>query len=219
MERPIKERIQQIVLTGYFNPQIFQPAWLGAKGLLRPAEAEKAKVKIINSALADFSIDWATFQITSSMFAITSTNDSSSEPLKDIVIGIFKLLEETPIMALGINNGVHFQVEDAVTWNKIGHKLIPKEPLWNQILTEPRTRGLTVEGQHLDKAKGRVLVQIEPSNPYPMSVYVLVNHHFDIAESQSGMGSGLDAHALIQKKWEYAATDAKQIINKLVSEL
>jgi hypothetical protein len=50
----VHEDLVSIVLVGNFNPAIFQPAWLAAKGLIRESEASAAVVEVIHPELAQY---------------------------------------------------------------------------------------------------------------------------------------------------------------------
>jgi len=218
-QRQVKERTYQIVLTGSLNPQIFQPAWFAAKGLVRPSEAEGAKVKVIHQSVADFQIDWAYIQVLVDRFSATTKDDGCDDLLKDLVVGVFKILGETPVAAVGINSTIHFQVEDTKVWNAIGHKLVPKDPLWSKILKEPGTRSLTIEGKHPDGSKGQVRVRVEPSNVYPTCIYSDVNYHYDVTDNSGKMGTGLAASRLLEEKWKESADSANKIFGTLMTDL
>ncbi len=41
-----------IVMVGSFNPAIFQPRWLGSQGIIRPEEAENAKISLIGPTIS-----------------------------------------------------------------------------------------------------------------------------------------------------------------------
>jgi hypothetical protein len=47
-----------IVLLGSFNPQIFQPAWFAAEGLIPRELTDGANIGIIHSQLVAFSSEW-----------------------------------------------------------------------------------------------------------------------------------------------------------------
>lgn len=217
--RIIKERTRQICLVGSFNPQIFQPSWLGKKELIRQGEADKAIVKVIHPTVADFRIDWAAFQVTAERFTVTTSDESYDDPLKDLVVGVFKILGETPVRALGVNYCVHFEVEDQNTWHTIGHKIVPKSPVWESVLKNPGTKSVTVQGVHSDGAKGYIQVRLEPSNVYKNGIYVDVNQHFQLGENISDMVSGFDAHTLLQAKWNDCVANGKKMVETLISSL
>ena len=80
-----------IVLLGSFNPQIFQPAWFAAEGLVRKEEAEAAKIEIIHPQIISFSMEWLLLQVTQERFAASTTHSPSYEPLRDLVSSSWKI--------------------------------------------------------------------------------------------------------------------------------
>lgn len=92
-----------IVLVGSFNPQIFQPAWFAAEGLIRKEEEEAAKIQLIHRQAALFSLDWLQLQVTDEKFVALTTPSSYYEPLRDLVLGTFRLLRHTPIRQMDLN--------------------------------------------------------------------------------------------------------------------
>lgn len=215
--RQIKTRGYLIVVRGGFTPQIFHPSWFASKGLIGQKEADTAKVNIVHESVASFDLDWANLQVLADRFTVSTSDDGHEKALRDFVIGTFKLLMHTPITAVGINQTVHFQVEDNETWHKIGHKLAPKEPIWNSILTEPGTKSLIIEGKHSDANKGYTLVKVEPSSHFPNSIYVEINDHFKVGEDSKGNGAELST--LLENVWEKSATNSNQIIENLIKNL
>jgi hypothetical protein len=65
----IHEDIASIVLVGSFNPAIFQPAWLAAKGLIRESESDAAVVELIHPEVAQYSAAWLHVLVTRERYA------------------------------------------------------------------------------------------------------------------------------------------------------
>src|SRR5262245_20635588 len=114
-----------IVLLGKFNPAIFQPAWFGAQGLLRPAEAENAKIELIRPEFSKFATDWFNLEVIDARFSAFTKNTSMYEALKDLVIGTFRLLQHTPVHQLDLISEAHIRVEKEEEWHALGHRLVP----------------------------------------------------------------------------------------------
>jgi len=110
-----------IVATGSFNPAIFHPLWLKEKELIAENAAEDALAQIfVTPELTAFTADWLSVQVTLQQ-AIFSTVEEGREPeLRDLFMGTFDLLPETPINAVGINADVHFRVESQEAWHGTG---------------------------------------------------------------------------------------------------
>jgi hypothetical protein len=72
MQTPEFERAS-VVMIGSFNPAIFQPLWLGAQKLIRPEEAQDAKITIVQAEVADFSTEWFQLQVLQNRFQLATT--------------------------------------------------------------------------------------------------------------------------------------------------
>src|SRR5437867_1304432 len=92
-----------IVLRGNFNPSIFQPAWLASHSLLRRQEADAAKINVIHPELTSFTAEWLILEVTKDRFGAATIHQAHAEPLRDLVLGVFTLLEHTPFTKMGMN--------------------------------------------------------------------------------------------------------------------
>lgn len=156
-----------IVLVGSFNPKIFQPAWFAAENLIRKEEAQAANIELIHPQVARFSLDWLQLQVTEEQFSATTTQSSFYEPLRDLVLGTFRLLRHTPVRMMGLNRDSHFRMPTEEAWHAFGHRLTPKEP-WAGVLKEPGMRSLTMEGLRPDGFQGYIRVRL---SPLPASIW------------------------------------------------
>lgn len=165
-----------VVLIGRFNPAIFQPAWLASHGLIRSEEAEHAKGLVFSPEVASFTAEWLVMQVTSERFEAHTDDPAHAQPLRDLVLSIFGLLEHTPVEKMGINRHLHYQLESEERWHRLGHLLAPKD-IWNNVLSDPGLRSLTVSGHGADAPGARVQVVVEPSAKFHPGVYISVNEH------------------------------------------
>ena len=161
--REIVKTDRSIVLLGNFNPAIFHPVWFSKQGLIRDEEATRASIGLIHKDVADFSSEWFRLLVTSDRFQLSTLQGGHDEELRDLAIGTFEVLAHSPIHAIGINGTVHFAVETVEEWHRIGHNLVPKEVVWNEILTTPGMNGVAVQGVRTDGYKGRIIVRVGPS--------------------------------------------------------
>lgn len=117
---------------------------------------------------------------------------------------------------MGVNKVVHFSIDTAEEWHAIGHRLAPKEGVWNDVLSEPGTRSLLVEGKRPDGHRGYIRVKVEPSTPHHPGVSVEVNDHFDMrrGESTPPVSALMD---VLSAEWCNCVTRAENIIDKLMS--
>ena len=177
-----------IVMIGSFNPAIFQPRWLGTQQLIRPEEAEKAKITIIHAEVADFSTEWFQLQVLQNRFQLASTDPRQYSPLRDLAAAIFAILPHTPVTALGLNRQFHFKMPSRDAWHAIGHLLAPKEP-WHRIMDTPGLRALMMEGRRKDAKGGTLHVKVEPSVSVEYGLYIDINEEFKASGDSESDGA------------------------------
>jgi hypothetical protein len=177
MINPAEEEGTSIVLLGSFNPTIFQPRWLGAQGLIRPEEAENAKITLIQSEVADFSTEWFQLQVLQNRFQLFCHDPRQYAPLRDLAAAVFATLPHTPVTTLGLTRIFHFKTPSVDSWHAIGHLLAPKE-WWNEIMEAPGLLSMRIQGQR-KKADGGVLrIKVEPSAKVKFGVFIEVSEEF-----------------------------------------
>ena len=169
-----------VVANGSFNPAIFHPAWFEAMGLIRQQEAESAKINVISSDVAVFETEWFSLQVLHDKFVAFAIDPTKHLPLRDLVLGTFRILEHTPITALGINDDRHYRMGSEDEWHQFGHFLVPKEP-WSALLENTGTRTLVVEGKAAGAESDRIRIKAEPSIKIHHGVYLQVNQHYELA--------------------------------------
>lgn len=189
MRAPQPEEYQHsIVIRGDLNPAIFQPSWFAAAGLIGKQQADAAKVEIIHRDVAVFSADWLNIEVTQDRFHVYTMHEQYTEPLQDLVLGTFSLLNHTPLRIIGINLTAHFRLPSVEVWNEAGHKLVPKG-LWEGILNKPGMKSVIVEeSERRDGHKGYIRLTVEPSRRVPLGLFFGVNDHIEINE-EGGIGS------------------------------
>ena len=111
-----------IVLRGKFNPAMFHPAWFAAQNLIRQQEVEVAEIKIIHPDAAIFDVEWLQIRVTRNRFQAASVQEAYYEALRDVVIGVFTILNQTPLKAMGINREFHYGLESEKARNAVGHR-------------------------------------------------------------------------------------------------
>ncbi len=116
-----------IVLVGQFNPAIFHPAWLQAKGIETEGMSTDTNT-LITAELANFSIHDRSYHIRTDRFQI-DTLIAPWVTLLDITTKIFaENLHHTPIMGFGINRSGHVELPSKPSRIKLGRKLAPTDP-------------------------------------------------------------------------------------------
>jgi hypothetical protein len=175
-----------IVMTGSFNPSIFQPRWLGSQQLIRTEEAENAKITTIQGELADFSTEWFHLQVLQNRFQISSQDPRQYAPLRDLAGAMFAILPHTPVTALGLSRHFHFRMPSMDSWHGLGHLLAPKD-YWNSIMEKPGLRSMVIEGRRKQADGGLLFIKVEPSLRVEYGVYVEFHEEFKApGDSESG---------------------------------
>ncbi len=205
-----------IVLLGSFNPKIFQPLWLGAQGLIRKEEAEAAEIGLIHRDVAAFKLDWADVQAVRERFQIRPVKDGHDQEIRDLVVGIFRLLAHTPLYALGINKTAHLPMESEEAWHALGHRLAPKD-IWNEILEKPGMQSLSIQGKRPDGLNGFVHVTIQPSMIRQPGIFASVNDHFDVQDKEKSAGTG-EIVGILDKMWLSSYERSEKILEKIMEK-
>ncbi len=164
-------------MFGSFNPAIFQPRWLGAQDLIRPEEAETAKITIIQEDVADFSTEWFQLQAFQNRFQLLSEDPRQYAPLRDLAGAIFAILPDTPVTTLGLNRIFHFTMPSVDSWHGFGHLLAPRD-LLNPIMEEPGLRSVIMQGRRKQAGGGALQIKAERSAMVEHGLYVEVNEEF-----------------------------------------
>lgn len=207
-----------IVLVGNFNPAIFQPTWLASKGLIRESEATSASIEVIHPEIAQFRAGWLHLAVTTTKFVASTADPAHRAPLRDLVMGIFELLDQTPTTRLGLNRSVHVDLTDDETWHGLGHLVAPKEP-WAGILEKPGMRVLLMEGDRRDKRPGRTFFRVEPSQKFPHAAFIDVNSEYQPADPERPNGNTAYFVGCIREDWDRVIGEAQAAIETLVGHV
>lgn len=213
MALDIKKQEASIVIIGSFNPTIFNPDWLLRHELISHIEMDDVDVEIIHRDVAKFSLSWLSIEVVHNRFTARTNDESYFLPLKDLVISIFSILNQTPIVQMGMNRGFDFSLQDENSWHKLGDTLAPKE-IWNKLL--PKRVGLfslKVKSPRADELNGNINVSVEPSKlqDIQFGVHFGFNSHVEISDS-------VTVEDVLTKNWEDVLQQAKKISEALIEE-
>jgi hypothetical protein len=215
--RPLTESAS-IVLLGSFNPAIFQPSWLALKRLISPSDAQTAEVKLIAPQFAQFKAAGFLVEAMPERFLALVEEPQDQVRLRDLVIGIFDILDETPIARMGLNWTFVFKVQDEERWHGVGDRLAPKE-IWSDLLRgRPGLRTMTIQGDLAEGLRGKQNVKVEPANTPTNGVRIEINN--DIA-GPSGDEEPITAATfveLIRKHWDDAQKGASRIATEVLTK-
>ena len=203
---------QVLVLLGQFNPAIVQPSWLALQNLVRTAEAETATVEIISPHLSVFNVGNIRLVVQTDKFQLETVAVEDGPTLRDLAVGVFRILEHTPVTALGINREMHFRMDSIEEWHKIGDRLVPKEP-WNLVMPTPGTKSIVVQNDRRPSSgsvpdEGVLTLRLEPSTRVSPGVYVNSNLHFAANRARS--------LEILESRWESAQGEARGAAETLI---
>jgi hypothetical protein len=203
-----------VVLLGSFNPKIFQPEWFARQQLLPQAEADAADIKFIIPQVSNFETERFSLQVTDQRFVVTSRASASPAPLRDLVQGVFFILEHTPVTAMGLNYQMHFQMESEERWHEVGDRLAPKEP-WKEVLGggRPGLLSMTILTQKDEPKGAQFRVKVEPSAQVKSGVYFETNEHYPAPEVEPLKG----LMEILGGRWEEAHVHASKVVNHILS--
>ncbi|MBF0556952.1 MAG: hypothetical protein HQK96_20750 [Nitrospirae bacterium] len=209
-QRKLQEH--SIVLIGDFNPAIFQPLWLASVELISKSDAEAAEIDIISKKAAIFTVGEIRIEVLQTRFQAQTIREDHFETLRDLVVGIFGLLNFTPITQIGINIAMHFLLDSEDKWHEVGHTLAPKK-IWEGVLNNPGMTDLSmIEDKRRDGYKGRIMVMVQPSVRYNPGLYFFINDHFEAEGNR-------DIITILEKNWKISIDRSREIISKLLTGL
>ncbi len=208
--------VTSVVLLGKFNPSIFQPAWLAANNLIRQGEAEAANIEVIHREVCVFTADWLNLQVTQTRFVATAVDAVHQIELRDLVLGIFTLLEHTPFDKMGMNRDMHFRMDSREKWHAFGDLLVPKG-LWGPpIMEQPGLRSLVIENQRDEIKLPKLTVKVEPSPRVSPGVYIGTNAHHDAGAEDPDAARNL--LKVLKDSWESTQAEARRIAEHLLNQ-
>ena len=184
------------VLVGNFNPAIFHPQWYGKINLFRENEIKEAKVGLIFPDFCQFVISGIDFRVELSRFQASTDKQENFALLKDVVLGTFSVLDQTPISAMGINFRGHFELNSKNKLDTLVNNYCPSGP-WDGLLEKSKLATLINQGNNPFDKKGYVRIKIEPSTKLENGLFIEINNHFAL-ESKNPQ----DVINVLNEQWE-----------------
>jgi hypothetical protein len=204
-----------IVILGSFNPAIFHPSWFKANGLIKPEEADKAKLEVTSPLISIFGVEWFRLQVETQKFVIQTENETHFELVSDLVMGTFSLLEHTPVTAIGLNRSMHFKMDSEESWNAFGDRIAPKD-YWQDALREPGLVSLVMQGPKQRPNKGtddRINVRVESSTRIIPGIFIDVNNHFEIKDNDIQKVLNI-----LKESWRDVLINSRRIADQIIKE-
>jgi hypothetical protein len=175
-----------VVFLGSFDPLVFQPVYMAEHGLLTDSDLTQLRYQFLANELMVLNLPWMQLSAEPGKIIASTTAESPIvEPVRDFLFALYETLPVRKVSAVGINHETHFAVQSEEAWHKLGHTLVPKEPLWNGVLVSPGTATVTIRGQRDDDFQGHINVRVEPSTRLHPGIYVNVNDDMRLAAADS----------------------------------
>lgn len=134
--------------------------------------------------------------------------------MRDLVLGIFSILAETPITRMGLNWTFEFKLPSEEKWHAMGDLLAPKD-LWRDLVPgRPGLKTLTIQGQRPTReSPGVVNVRIEPRAGN--GVFFEVNNDFILPDGQakSGVDYFIDS---VKRDWDEVRSKSTSLVHTLL---
>lgn len=205
-----------VVLLGSFNPRIFEPLWFSRNGLIADAEAEAAEIQLVDSDFCHLALPWVDFTVLDSKLQMATTPETVNDAqLRDLVVGILRLLPHTPVTQGSIHHRADLQLSTEPEWHEVGHRLAPKA-LWEGILEEPGMFDFAMLGKRPDDLEGAIKVRIRPSPVVHPGIFMNVNDEFIPPTPDENGTSTAD---LVFGLWPEAEQRATEIRTQLLERL
>lgn len=210
----LEEAGTTVVLLGAFNPRIFQPMWFAARGLLAESDVDAQSV-IVSDGFSAFSTNVATMFCAQERCQFSASNNTPSpDVVRDLVVGTFSILKETPIWEVGINHTGHIPAS-VRRWDDVvaqfgdphrSYELLPDQYVLTIELRAPRQ----------DRYDGSRTAQLQPSRRLEGGVYFNLNDDVVLRppEDRQGLGA-VEALDAIDDIWDGSRALADRMHDRL----
>lgn len=219
----------QIVLLGSFNPPIFSPDWLNRNGLIGDddmADAKASESFVMTPEVTRFETESFSLQVVSGQFALNSKGPVTPQ-IRDLATGIFTLVDQTPITALGLNFHADFKMPTIEQWHKVGDFLAPKS-IWKKFFPDTSSVGMNQIVMEIDPfqrgadevALRRQRMTVSYSKSIPIGVNFFYNDHFVVeSEAKSRVSTASIAVSKIGTHWDEVMNTSTKIFTGMLSEI
>lgn len=168
-----EQRITSVVLLGRFNPRIFQPAWFAARELLAEPDVDPKSIVMTDGFVA-FETEFVNVLCAQDRCQfVTTATTPTAELVRDLVVGTFSILAETPVWEFGINHAVHIPSQ-VRRWDDVAAALGDPQ-LSLVLLPDQRLQGIAFQSERDDHYEGTRSLQLQPSIQLPDGVYFSLN--------------------------------------------
>lgn len=216
-----------VIIAGQLNPAIFHPSWMVSRNLISAAEEELIAIQMVSPDIAAM-----TFKLTSDDPAglrlvvepeklTLSTDDVLQLPKAlDLLKNLLQVLHHTPISAISTIRHQHYRIDTLEEWHRFGHRLAPKEGLWDEEMSSPGLRTLRIESP-VEDLGATLVVTVEPSQKIQVGQGVYLSAHllFMISDTpaQEPFSTAQRAAEKLVAGWDYAHMITQRFAQKFSS--
>lgn len=218
-----------IVALGSFNPAIFSPDWFEKNQLIGTQDADVARQfpnLIVSHQVTSFETEWFGLQVLENRFTLTS-KAAVTPAFRDLALGIFTVLSQTPVSALGLNFAGHYKIKDAADYHKIGDVFAPKD-IWNELFPPDKNAcglaNLTIRVQYAPRGTApengdQANITLAPSTLVNQGVAWTYNDHYEVSgDKDRNMTSAECAAEIIKDKWEGSWQNSIKVFEHLLEK-
>jgi hypothetical protein len=187
-----------VVLLGSFNPGIFTTDWLARNGLTADQPEGVTSVgSLVSPQFTVLNLPRFALAVQPERFEATAPSREHFEALRDLIVGMFAILEHTPVTQLGFNHLAHYRAPSKDLWDAVGHTLAPK-PVWAKYLTDPGMLSLTIRGKRPGAPDSRLDAIVQPSTQLRHGVYIQTTEHYE----RSGSDATAELMDVLKTRWD-----------------
>lgn len=229
MEPTLEIFNSQINILGSFNPPVISPAWLKSNDLIGSDDADCAMEGdslAITPDICRFETEWFSLQVIKQQFVLFSKGPVTPA-FKDLAVGIFTLLEHTPVTAMGLNSIADYKIYSVDEYHKIGDTLAPKK-IWNSFYPDSDNQSVGLQEMTLqinpvkrgEKVSGRQKrVSFSSSEKLPNALLFTFNDHFPVTADKKSKQSASDVTVeIIQTHWQTSMDEAKNLFSSVIKQ-
>ncbi len=169
---------------------------------------------MVSPEVTVFNTDWFSVQVVQQRLVVETRDPAKAGPLRDLVKGIFEILEHTPVHAFGFNSDQAFDLPVESTRSLWG-KVAPPGP-WAGALANPHPSRLDIDATREDHNADRVHVIIESSANESRTV-VRINQHYDVEVQDDIPASPASLLNKLDSDWDEFLEFTRQTASGIIS--
>jgi hypothetical protein len=205
-----------IVLIGGFNPRIFQPMWFHARGLLADVDVDPNSLVLTEGFVAFQTGVVSVFCAQDRCQFGTTDKTPTPDIIRDLAVGTFTLLGETPVWEVGVNHAAHIPSQNR-RWDDVVAQF--GDPQKSLVLLEDQAlQTVALVAPRDDGRDGERTVQLQPSARLEEGVWFTMNDHVVVhpVNARESVGAK-EAVEAIEGIWDSSRELSHKLHNRLAS--